>query len=113
MLVTLALLIAFLLALAILLSAIALVMRRSFNISSYMQLAMLGLALVASTGNAFARPLGFFPFTLAIRCSTLPASRSHDLVMLALGTLVTAVLAGFVFTWADRRALQRGLLAVY
>ncbi len=41
------------------------------------------------------------------------ASRLGDLATLALGTLVTAVVAGLVFTWADRRALRRGLLAVY
>lgn len=110
---TLALLLAFLLALAVLLSAIALVVRRSFNVSSYLQLAMLGLALVASTGGAFARPLAFFPFTLAIRLLEASSITTGELITLALGTLVTALVAGLVFTWADRRALRQGLLSVY
>jgi hypothetical protein len=110
---TLALLIAFLLALAVLLSAITLVVRRSFNVSNYLQLAMLGLALIASSQSAFARPLELFPFTLAIRLLDAPTITSSELVTLALGTVMTAVIAGLVFAWADRHALRRGLLAIY
>lgn len=111
--VTLALLIAFLLALGVGLSGLSLVVRRTINIGSYLQLAMLGLALMASSQTAFARPLALFPYTLAIRLLGAPSITAGDLVTLALGTLITAVLAGVVFTWADRRALRRGLLSVY
>ncbi len=111
--VALVLLIAFLLALGVGLSGLSLVIRRTINIGSYLQLAMLGLALIASSPSTFARPLELFPYTLAIRLLDAPSIAARDLVTLALGTLVTAVAAGAVFTWADRRALRRGLLSVY
>lgn len=112
-LLTLALLVAFLMALSVALSGLALVTRRALNLSSYLQLAMLGLALIASNRSAFARPLELFPYTLAIRMLNAPSIVLGDLVRLALGTLVTALVAGIVFGWADRRALRRGLLSVY
>ncbi len=106
------LLIVFLIALGICLSGLALVTRRTVNVGSYLQLAMLGLALVASSHTAFTRPLEIFPFTLAIRLLDAPTIRIVDLGTLALGTLITAVIAGVVFAWADRRALRLGLLAL-
>lgn len=109
---TLALLIAFMIAVGVALSGLTLVTRRTINVGNYLQLAMLGLALIASNQSAFARPLELFPFTLAIRLLDAPSITLHDLATLSLGTLVTAVVAGIVFTWADRRALRRGLLAV-
>ncbi len=111
-LVTLGLLIAFLLALGVALSGLALVIRRTINITSYLQLAMLGLALIASSRSAFATPLGLFPFTLAIRLLNASVIATHELLTLALGTLVTAAIAGIVFAWADRRALRLGLLSI-
>jgi ABC-2 type transporter len=106
------LLIAFLIALGVALSGLTLVTRRIVNVGSYLQLAMLGLALAASSQSAFTRPLELFPFTLAIRLLDATVITSTDLVTLATGTLATAVAAGLIFTWADRRALRLGLLAV-
>jgi len=106
------LLVAFLIALAVGLSGLALVLRRSVDISSYLQLAMLGLAMIASSQSSFARPLELFPYTLAIRLLNAPVITIGDLVTLAVGTLLTAIGAGIIFTWADRRTLRLGLLAV-
>ncbi len=110
--VVLVLLIAFLIALGVCLSGLTLISRRTLNVGSYLQLGMLGLALIGSNHSALARPLEFFPFTLAIRLLDAPAIGIADLATLALGTAVTVVVAGIVFTWADRRALRLGLLAV-
>jgi ABC-type multidrug transport system permease subunit len=112
-LLTLALLIVFLLALGVGLSAAGLVARRTFDVSSYLQLAMLGLALVASSSSSFARPLELFPFTLAIRLLDGAQIGVGDLAVLAAGTLLTAIGAGIAFVYADRRALRLGLLSVY
>lgn len=110
--VTFVLLVAFLMALAVGLSGLALVLRRSIDISSYLQLAMLGLAMIASSQNSLARPLALFPYTLAIRLLNAPTIATGDLAILALGTVVTAIGAGVVFAWADRRTLRLGLLSV-
>jgi hypothetical protein len=110
---TLVLFVAFMIAVGLGLSGLTLVTRRTVNVGSYLQLAMLGLALIASNQGVFARPLQFFPFTLAIRLLDAPVITPQDLEVLALGTLVTTVVAGLVFVWADRRALRRGLLSTY